>query len=136
MTDAPVDSGNLRLDKWLWYARFLKSRSLAAKLCDAGKIRVNGTLVRKARQVVRVGDILTFPLANYIRVIEVVELGTRRGPAAEAILLYKDLSPPQKPEKDENSLKSTFAFREPGAGRPTKAERRALDRLRDIPEDL
>jgi len=136
MADTVSETGNLRLDKLLWYARFLKSRSLAAKLCEAGKIRINGSLIKKARHVVRVGDVLTFPLTNHVRVIEVVELGTRRGPAVEAVLLYKDLSPPQKPEKDDKSTQSGFAVREPGAGRPTKAERRALDRLRENPEDL
>ena len=132
MTEVSVENANLRLDKWLWYARFLKSRSLAAKLCTSGKIRVNSTPTKKPRQVVRVGDVLTFPLGNHIRVIEVVALGTRRGPAPEAQLLYTDLSPPQKAAKAEGAFEPDFAQREPGSGRPSKAERRALNRL--LPE--
>ena len=112
-----------RLDKWLWFARFCKSRTLASKLCAAGKIRIGGELVHKAHYLVRTGDVLTFPHGSHIRVVRVVQLGIRRGPAPEARTLYEDLSPPvpQAPAEFE---------REPGAGRPTKAERRATDRFR------
>lgn len=92
---ADVAQGRLRLDKWLLYARFVKTRSLAAKLCASGKMRVNGGgRVTKASHMVRVGDVLTFPLASHIRVIKVLALATRRGPAPEARRLYEDLSPP------------------------------------------
>ncbi len=123
----------LRIDKWLWYARFLKSRTLAAALCGSGKLRLNSEPVRKSHQVLRVGDVLTFPLGPYIRVIRVEALGTRRGPAKEAQLLYEDLDPPRKSsgKKDETgSLDTPVGKRERGSGRPTKTERRALDRLR------
>ena len=89
-----MNEASLRLDKWLWYARFIKSRSLATKLCSAGKVRVSGNSVSKAHFGVRVGDVLTFPQGRHIRVIEVVDLGRRRGPASEAQLLYRDLKPP------------------------------------------
>ncbi len=112
-----------RLDKWLWFARFCKSRTLASKLCAAGKIRIGGELVHKAHYLVRLGDVLTFPQGAYIRVIRVVQLGARRGPAAEARTLYEDLSPPVPREPADLQ-------RAPGAGRPTKAERRAIDRFR------
>ncbi|MDZ5647092.1 RNA-binding S4 domain-containing protein [Nitrospirillum sp. BR 11828] len=91
---ADLAQGRLRLDKWLWYARFLKSRSLAAKLCGSGAIRCGGATITKAHHTVRPGDVLTFPLGNHIRVIKVLALGTRRGPAPEAQALYEDLSPP------------------------------------------
>ena len=84
----------LRLDKWLWYARFCKSRSLAAELCESGRLRSNGTIVSKAHFVVEMDDVLTFPLGRHIRVIRVTALGDRRGPAAEARALYEDLAPP------------------------------------------
>ena len=113
-----------RLDKWLWFARFCKSRTLASKLCAAGKIRIDGELVHKAHHLVRAGDVLTFPQGAHIRVVRVVQLGLRRGPATEARMLYEDLSPPAPREP-------AVLQREPGAGRPTKVERRALDRLRD-----
>jgi len=128
MTTAPERSAKLRLDKWLWQARFFKSRSLAAALCRAKKVRINGANAKKASAVVGVGDVLTFPKAGDVRVVEIVALGARRGPAAEAALLYKDLTPPKEtasaaPEKAANPS------RERGMGRPTKTDRRALDRL-------
>ncbi|NQV55650.1 MAG: RNA-binding S4 domain-containing protein [Rhodospirillales bacterium] len=121
---------SLRLDKWLWHARIFKSRSLASKFCQSGKIRVNGETTRKAHHIVRPGDVLTFPLGHHIRVFAILELGTRRGPAAEAQALYEDLQPPtQKPEDGEAAVAPGPAMRDPGAGRPTKSDRRAIDRL-------
>lgn len=118
---------SLRLDKWLWFARFLKSRTMAADLCADGRVRVSGRVVGKPSQTIKVGDVLTFPLGPHIRVIEVKALGARRGPATEAQTLYADLSPPQPRAKEARP--PPVAAREPGAGRPTKAERRAIDRL-------
>jgi ribosome-associated heat shock protein Hsp15 len=117
---------SLRLDKWLWFTRFLKSRSLAAKLCATGRVRLSGRVITKPHQLVRVGDVLTFPLGAHIRVIEVKALGLRRGPPAEARLLYADLSPPPP----RGPAPAAAGQRESGAGRPTKAERRAIDRFR------
>lgn len=88
-------AGRLRLDKWLWYARFVKTRSLGAKLCEAGVIRCGGVVIVKANHTIRPGDVLTFPLAHHIRVVRVVALGQRRGPAPEARTLYEDLAPPE-----------------------------------------
>jgi len=121
-------SATLRLDKWLWHARFLKSRTLASKLCQAGKVRVNGEPVKKAHVAVRPGDVLTFPLGPHIRVIKILELGKRRGPATEAQSLYEDLEPPQK-RQAKVPEPEPVAQRDPGAGRPTKSQRRAIDRL-------
>jgi len=115
------EAPTLRLDKWLWFARFCKSRTLAAKLCAARQVRIDGEVVHKAHQLVRAGDVLTFPLGPHIRVVRVMQLGERRGPATEARLLYEDLAPP--------AAAVPGMQRDPGAGRPTKAERRAIDRL-------
>ena len=122
-----MSGASLRLDKWLWHARFLKSRTLASKLCKSGKVRVNGEPVKKANVVVQPGDVLTFPLGPHIRLIKILKLGLRRGPAKEALMLYEDLEPPvhQRP----TSAVDLVAKREPGAGRPTKSHRRAIDRL-------
>ena len=120
----------IRLDKWLWFARFCKSRTLAAKLCETGKVKLGGKPVAKANQMLRVGDVLTFPLGPHVRVIEVTALGTRRGPAPEARTLYADLAPPEAKPPTPPEEQSPAA-RERGAGRPTKAERRATDRLID-----
>jgi ribosome-associated heat shock protein Hsp15 len=91
MTDRPADK--IRLDKWLWHARFAKTRSLAAKLCEAG-IRIDGVPVAKPGVTVRSGQVLTFALGRHVRVIELVAIGLRRGPAEEAQTLYRDLAPP------------------------------------------
>lgn len=80
------------MDKWLWHARFFKSRALAARVCTAGRIRVDGVKITKAHFGVRPGQVLTFPQARKIRVVRVLALGVRRGPAKEACLLYEDLS--------------------------------------------
>lgn len=135
MNAVTPSSGNetLRIDKWLWYARFLKSRTLAAALCGSGKLRLNSEPVRKSHQVLRVGDVLTFPLGAHIRVIRVVALAIRRGPAPEAQTLYEDLEPPQSKQMDSHDIDrrdAGVARRDRGSGRPTKTERRATDRLR------
>ncbi len=118
--------GALRLDKWLWYARFFKSRSLAARLCEGRRVRLNRRVIDKASRQVRVGDVLTFPHGRCIRVVRVVALGIRRGPAAEAVGLYEELAPPPA----ATGRVPPAAARERGSGRPTKAERRAIERLK------
>ena len=75
----------LRADKWLWYARFFKTRTLASRVCAAGQLRVGGSVVSKAHSKLKVGDILTFPQGRHIRVIKLGALATRRGPAIEAL---------------------------------------------------
>jgi ribosome-associated heat shock protein Hsp15 len=127
MPDAAAPS--VRLDKWLWFARFFKSRSLASRQCDTQRIRINGRVAGKAHAPVRVGDVLTFPQANRIRVVRIEALATRRGPASEAATLYEDLAPPQSAPVAEPGSESALARRPAGSGRPTKADRRALDRL-------
>jgi ribosome-associated heat shock protein Hsp15 len=92
VTEAP--SGKIRLDKWLWYARFVKTRSQASRLCAEGGVRVNGIIADKPAAAIQPGHVLTFALGRHIRVIEIVATGVRRGPAAEAQALYRDLAPP------------------------------------------
>jgi ribosome-associated heat shock protein Hsp15 len=79
-----------RLDQWLWFARFVKSRSLAARLCGSGAIDVNGAAVAKPNHTVRQGDIVTLPQGSWQRTVEVLALGTRRGPATEAQTLFRE----------------------------------------------
>ncbi len=124
MTDKPT----LRIDKWLWHARFFKSRTLASALCVAGKVRVDGTVVSKAHTPVRPGQVLTFVKERHVRVVKVLAIGTRRGPASEAQALYEDLSPP-RPETAMPRGDAAAGRRERGAGRPTKKERRKTDWL-------
>jgi ribosome-associated heat shock protein Hsp15 len=85
-------SAEQRLDKWLWYARFVKSRSVAAKLIEEGYIRVNRQRVVKAATSVRCGDILTATLYGRVRVIEILAIGHHRGPPSEAQALYSELT--------------------------------------------
>ncbi|MGQ0662281.1 MAG: RNA-binding S4 domain-containing protein [Pseudomonadota bacterium] len=115
-----------RIDKWLWCARFFKTRAVAANLCKNRRVRVRGQVIGKAHHALRPGDVLTFPQGPHIRVVRVAALGWRRGPAREARGLYEDLAPPPG---SPTSGDAVTGRREPGAGRPTKAERRALDRL-------
>ena len=119
----------VRADKWLFFARFCKSRSIAAQLCQSGRLRVSGQVVGKANHKLRVGDVLTFSQGRYIRVVRVECLGERRGPASEAQTLYSDL----KPREEQTPLPGRLSpgRRERGEGRPTKKERRAVDKLRD-----
>lgn len=121
----------VRIDKWLWFARFLKSRSLATALVASGRLRVNGQPITKAHYLVKLGDVLTFPLGPHIRVIKVLAQGVRRGPAPEAQTLYEDLEPPQPRLRKAEPDHGQPALRDPGSGRPTKRERRATDALRD-----
>jgi ribosome-associated heat shock protein Hsp15 len=133
MSGGEISQESLRADKWLWFARFFKSRSLATQICQAGKLRLSGQGVVKAHYKVKIGDVLTFPQGRHIRVIKVVALGSRRGPASEAQALYEDLKPPQAESRLPRGTPEATANaqREPGSGRPTKRERRALERLRD-----
>ena len=80
-----------RLDRWLWCARFFKSRSRAARFCSSGRLRVNTTPTAKAHYSVRIGDVLTFPLGQRVYVIRVGAMARRRGPASEARSLYESL---------------------------------------------
>lgn len=121
-----AESGSIRIDKWLWFARFFKSRSLAAKLCTGNRVRVNRRVVGKPSATIRIGDVLTFPQGSRIRVVKIVSLGTRRGPAVEAAALYEDLTPPAEP-------RDAGAEQRPRGGRPTKAGRRAIVRLKEGP---
>ncbi len=112
----------LRIDKWLWQARFFKARSLSAKVVTGGRVRVNGQKISKSSQLVTIGDVLTFPQAKRERVVKITAIGTRRGPASEAQTLYNDMTPEQKavpsgPGSD-------------GKGRPTKRDRRNLDLMK------
>ncbi len=128
MTNVQDDSQ--RIDKWLWYARFFKTRSLASKIVAGGKVRIsNGDKterISKASQQVKVGDTLTFTAGRRVRVVKVLAPGDRRGPAEEARLLYEEvISPsPQAGEAD-----SSRAAR--GGRRPTKKDRRVLNQVKN-----
>jgi len=121
------DADSSRIDKWLWAARVCKTRSLAAAACAGGKVDVNEQAVKPAK-LVRPGDLLHVTVGTARRVMRITALSDRRGPAPAARSLYEDLTPPAPPR-----IRQPPVGRRPmGAGRPTKRERRAIDRLRRI----
>ena len=122
-------TGAQRLDKWLWHARVVKTRTLAAKLVVDGCVRLNRERVEKASALVRPDDILTIAVHERVRVLKVRGFGERRGSATQAQSLFEDLTPP--PEPRPAAADSPGGERESGSGRPTKRDRRLTDRLRD-----
>lgn len=123
MTGNEGAEGPIRLDKWLWHARFFKSRSLAAVAVGGGGMRINTQPVAKPAVQLRPGDVLTFMQGERVRVVRMIAPGHRRGPAPEAQALYEDLSPPP-PAPDLSRPR-----REAG-GRPEGRDRRAMDAFR------
>jgi len=116
---------DMRLDKWLWAARFFKSRTLATAACDGGKVDLNEQSAKPSR-IVRPGDLLRITLPRGKRIVRVAVLSDHRGPGAQAALLYEDLTPPPPP-REARLLPPVIRPR--GLGRPTKRERRLIDRL-------
>ncbi|AMG81968.1 RNA-binding protein S4 [Microbacterium sp. PAMC 28756] len=123
-----VDSA--RVDSWLWAVRVYKTRSAATTACRAGHVRVNGDKA-KAAQPVRVGDELRIRIAGFDRILIVRQILVKRVGAPLAALAYEDRTPEREPQ-------AALGVRDRGAGRPTKRERRDIDRLRgrgDIQHD-
>ena len=121
------DGKTQRLDKWLWFTRITKTRTLAATLVKNGKVRVNRERTGKPGHMLKIDDVVTIAVHGQIRVLQVAELGTRRGPSQEAIELYRDLKPPDL-SRENKPLRSDASINPPK--RPTKRERRELNRLR------
>lgn len=117
-----------RLDKWLFYSRAVKSRTLAQKLIETGAVRVNSERTLHTDHQVGAGDVLTMTVHTRLLVWKILDPGTRRGPPTEAQRLYEDLSPPPLPREEQPA---PFVERDPGSGRPTKKDRRDIDRLLD-----
>lgn len=126
MTDATP--ARQRIDKWLFFARLAKSRTLAQEWIEGGHVSVNGEKVRRSSAEVRIGDRLEVLAERRTYVVVVRGPGARRGPYEEARLLYDDESPPP-----ERLTPFEQAQRAPGAGRPEKKDRRALEKLRGRP---
>lgn len=120
----------LRLDKWLVFTRFCKTRSVAAALVESGRLRVDGAIVTKPHHKLRVGEVLTFPQGGFVRVVKVLSLPPRRGSAPVAQGCYEDLRPPEEQERIPRPPRHVSGLREPGSGRPTKRERREIERLK------
>ena len=126
--EGPVPSQ--RLDKWLWHARFFKTRTLAARVVSEGKVRVDGAPVSKPARQISPGVTLTFSKDDRVRVIHVLGIGDRRGPAPEAQALYDDQSPAPAPvDPAARGANPRFEGGKHGTGRPTKRDRRQMDRF-------
>lgn len=119
-----------RLDRWLWAARFYKTRSLASDAIAGGKVQVNGDRAKRSRPL-QVGDEIRVRQAPYEYQVVVRELSSRRGPAAEAAKLYEELAESRAArEKMAIQLKSLHSAFVPEKGRPTKRDRREIERLK------
>lgn len=111
-----------RIDKWLWHARVVRTRTAAAHLAATGHVRINGRRIDAPSHSVRIGDVLTIALDRGVRVLKVSGFADRRGPAAATQTLCEDLQPPA-------ARAEPAAPRLAGVGRPTKRDRRAIDRF-------
>ena len=118
-----------RIDKWLWHARVVRTRSAAAELAASGHVRVNGARIAAPAKPVRAGDVVTIALDARVRVLKVIGFAPRRGGSAEGQALYEDLAPPPGAAVAADQSVPTIARRDPGRGRPTKQDRRAIDRF-------
>lgn len=128
--DRPASATDARrVDQWLWFARVVKSRTLAAELVATGKVRINRERIDKPSHGLKIGDVVTVTAHARVRVLKVVHAGARRGPPAEAQTLFEDLTPPPEP-RETTVAPAPVGERDAGAGRPTKRERRATDKLR------
>lgn len=126
-------AGAQRLDKWLWFARVAKTRTLSAAVISEGKVRVNGVKVIKPAHTVKNGDTVTVVMRQRMRILKVAGIGARRGSAEVAALLFEDLSPAPQPKTGAGAEGEAHAIagqRQPGSGRPTKRERREMERFK------
>ena len=124
------EDGRVRLDKWLWAARFFKTRALAAEAVEGGKVQVNGDRPKRARPV-QVGDEIRVRLGPYQHTITVRALSARRGPASEAAGLFEETAASRTArEALAIQLKSLHAVFGPDKGRPSKKDRREIQRLK------
>lgn len=114
-----------RIDKWLWHARVVRTRSAAAALTGGGHVRLNGERVTASSRPVKSGDVVTVALDRTVRVMKVLGFAERRWSADVAKALYEDVAAPVAVASS-----APPAAREPGTGRPTKQDRRAMDRMR------
>lgn len=123
-----------RIDQWLWFARIAKSRTLAQALIGRGKVRINRVRIEKTSHVVKSDDVVTISLGPNVRILKIVAFGMRRGPASEASRLYLELTPSPEATKSSSAgaegNRAPQAVRERGSGRPTKRDRRAIERLK------
>jgi ribosome-associated heat shock protein Hsp15 len=123
-----VEGERQRVDRFLWHARLVRTRTLAAKLAASGHVRVNGRRIDAPGRALKIGDVLTVTMPGGVRVLKIAAFAPRRGGSRDARGLYEDLSPAAAGARSEPAP----AQRPAGSGRPTKRERRAIERLRHL----
>ena len=127
MTLNAFEKKNIRLDLYLFYIRIFKSRNLATKFIISNRLRISGQVTQKPHKLISIGDVLSLPIQDYVKILKVVDIPKRRGPFTEALNYYEDITPLKTQEKKVN-VTPKFKFVE-RVGRPTKLERRQTDKL-------
>ena len=122
-----LEKKTIRLDIYLYYIRIFKSRSIATKFVSTNRLRISGQVTQKPHKMISIGDVLTMTINDNIKILKVLDIPNRRGPYSEALNFYEDITPIESVPKKEN-LKPNNKFVE-RVGRPTKRERRQIDRL-------
>ena len=118
----------VRIDKWLWAVRLYKSRSIATAACSGGKVRIGGQIIKPARSL-RGGEVVSATLGELTRTVKVVTLIEQRVGAPDAATCYEDLTPPSEYQKPRSPDFRPILIRSKGQGRPTKRDRRRIERL-------
>tara|TARA_B100001769_G_scaffold134448_1_gene105199 strand:+ start:65 stop:460 length:396 start_codon:yes stop_codon:yes gene_type:complete len=127
MTLNAFEKKNIRLDLYLFYIRIFKSRNLATKFIISNRLRISGQVTQKPHKLISIGDVLSLPIQDYVKILKVVDIPKRRGPFSEALNYYEDITP-LKIQENKVNLTPKFKFVE-RVGRPTKLERRQTDKL-------
>ena len=127
MTSNAFEKKNIRLDLYLFYIRIFKSRNLATKFIISNRLRISGQVTQKPHKLISIGDVLSLPIQDYVKILKVVDIPKRRGPFSEALNYYEDITP-LKIQENKVNLTPKFKFVE-RVGRPTKLERRQTDKL-------
>ena len=127
MTSNAFEKKNIRLDLYLFYIRIFKSRNLATKFIISNRLRISGQVTQKPHKLISIGDVLSLPIQDYVKILKVVDIPKRRGPFSEALNYYEDITP-LKTQENKVNVTTKFKFVE-RVGRPTKLERRQTDKL-------
>jgi ribosome-associated heat shock protein Hsp15 len=122
-----LEKKSLRLDIYLYYIRIFKSRSIATKFILTNRLRISGQVTKKPHKMISIGDVLSMTIKDNIKILKVLDIPNRRGPYSESLNFYEDITPIESIPKKE-SLEANIEFVE-RVGRPTKRERRQIDRL-------
>ena len=127
MTLNTFEKKNIRLDLYLFYIRIFKSRNLATKYITSNRLRISGQVTQKPHKLISIGDVLSLPIKDYVKILKVVDIPKRRGPFSEALNYYEDITP-LKTQENKVNVTPKFKFVD-RVGRPTKLERRQTDKL-------